>query len=183
MFEFLGRGRAKAEKSAVDPGPSTLPQLGPNSATQREMVRFALHNVIKRLGIPTDWLGGEVLQAHLPGQGEALIVQLEVLQWNDSLVLNAPAFQRELLDELRRFDPEAERTRYLFTWKFAPDCNCPHTRLPEPGFWSTQTQAGTMPSDTGAPTPKTKVTFDLPLSDMDNDDEDHGFAPTQIQKY
>ncbi len=137
MFEFLGRGRAKSDKpGGDDPGPSTMPMLGvPTSATLREMVRFALHNVLKLNGIPSDWLSGETVPVHIPGQGDALVVQLEIMQWHDTLVLHGPALQRELMEELRRFDPDADASRYLFVWKFSPESNCPHTRLPQPDFW------------------------------------------------
>ncbi len=175
MFEFLGRGRAKSDQSATDPGPSTMPMLGVhNSATQREMVRFALHNVLKRHGIPSDWLACEVMPVHISGHGEALILQMEVLQWRDALVLHGPALQRELLDELLRFDPEAGPAHYLFTWRFAEDCNCPHTQLPQPDFWAKIAAAAPTPA-----IPAVQVITSLP--DHGDDDDDHGFAPTQIR--
>ena len=116
MFEFLGRGKAKTDKAAADAGPSTLAQTVPLSATQREMVRMTLHGVLKLNGIPGNWIAGEVIPVRIPGQGEALLIQLEVMHWHDALVLHAPAFQKDLLDGLSRFDPHTDRSRYLFAW-------------------------------------------------------------------
>lgn len=185
MFEFLGRGRQKSAKLVTDPGPSTMPQMGPLNATQREMVRFALHNVFRRHGIPAHWISGEVVPVHIPGQGEALILQLEVQKWHDALVLHAPALQHALLEELQRFGPDADPAHYLLTWKFSPDCECPHTRLPEPAFWNALAQAAPATAVTAPPSPVSpdapvKAPFNLAPTALDDDDDDHGFAPTQI---
>lgn len=188
MFEFLSRGRAKADRS--DNGPSTMPQTVQTNSTQRDMARLTLHHILKHHGIPAHWISGELVPIHIPGQGEASLLQLEIMHWHDSLVLHAPALQQEILTGLRRFDPATGGTRYLFTWKFAPDCGCPHTQLPEPGFWSTTpdtpaapvpTAPSVAPSTVTPPPPLTaaSIPFDLPDSD---DDDDHGFAPTQIHE-
>jgi hypothetical protein len=70
MFEFFGLGKKKAAKPARDNGPPTAPQTVHLSATQLEVVRMTLHGVLKLNGIPGDWLSGEVIPVHLPGQGE-----------------------------------------------------------------------------------------------------------------
>jgi hypothetical protein len=175
MFEFLGRGKAKADKSAADAGPSTLAQTVQLSATQREMVRMTLHGVLKLNGIPGNWIAGEVIPVRIPGKGEALLIQLEVMHWHDTLVLHAPAFQKELLEGLSRFDPHTDRAHYLFAWKFSPDCRCPHTAMPDPGFWSSH------PSPRLGPV-AAKAAIKRPPPPVDNgdDDDDNGFAATQL---
>lgn len=192
MFEFLSRGRAKSDKT--DHGPSTMPQTVQTNSTQRDMARLTLHHILKHHGIPAHWIAGELVPIHIPGQGEASLLQLEIMHWHDSLVLHAPALQQELLTGLRRFDPATGGTRYLFTWKFSPDCGCPHTQLPEPAFWSTESAtlapismpAAPVAAPTVAPaaanplTPLTAASIPFDLPDPDVDDDDHGFAPTQI---
>lgn len=185
MFEFLGRGKAKAARAAADIGPSTEPQTVHLNATQLEMVRMTLHGVLKLHGIPGTWISGEVIPVHVPGRGEALLLQLEIRHWHDALVLHAPALQQALLEGLQRFDPQADRTRYLFSWRFSPECGCPHTQLPQPEFWSASEHVELAPIaaaaalPTAAPAPS-QPHFDLPEIDADRDDDDHGFAPTQI---
>lgn len=187
MFEFLSRGRAKADRT--DPGPSTMPQTVQTNATQRDMARLTLHHILKHHGIPAHWIAGELVPIHIPGQGDASLLQLEIMHWHDSLVLHAPALQQELLAGLRRFDPATSGTRYLFTWKFSPDCGCPHTQLPEPGFWSAPASpaapapmTAAAPAVASPPPPLTaaSIPFDLPVGHDHDDDDDHGFAPTQI---
>ena len=194
MFEFLGRNKNKAAKAAIDRGPSTIPPTVQLGANQIDMVRMTLHGVLKLNGIPGNWISGEVIPVHIPGQGEALLLQLEIMQWHDALVLHAPAFQEAMLDGLRRFDPEANQTRYLFTWKFSPRSGCPHVHLPKPEFWQTHdrllmepvaapvTQAVAVavavaplaaPSKAHAPPPVAAY--------QDEEDDDDGFAPTHIR--
>ncbi len=186
MFEFLGRGKNKSDKSADDHGPDTHPQTVQLSATQIEMVRMTLHGVLKLHGIPGTWISGEVIPVHIPGQGEALLLQLEVKHWHDALFLHAPAFQQALLDGLRRFDPQASETRYMFAWKFSPDCGCPHIHLPESDFWTTSERVVLAPI--AAPSAHTlaaraRGTAHISLhQDDDSGGNDHGFAPTQIHE-
>lgn len=187
MFEFLGRGKHKSDKSAADHGPSTQFQTVQLNATQIEMVRMTLHGVLKLHGIPGTWVTGEVIPVRIPGQGEALLLQLEVKHWHDALVLHAPAFQQAMLDGLKRFDPHADQTHYLFAWKFSPDCGCPHVHLPEADFWTTSERVVLAPiaapsAQTLAARAQSTAHFDLPATEADDHDEDdHGFAPTQIR--
>lgn len=164
MFDFLSRGKAKADRA--DHGPSTMPQTVQTNSTQRDMARLTLHHILKHHGIPAHWIAGELIPIRIPGDGDAVLLQLEIMHWHDSLVLHAPALQEELLQGLRRFDPATNGTRYLFTWKFSPDCGCPHKQMPEPSFWT-----GTSPATPAAPANPSN----------DDDDDDHGFAPTQIR--
>lgn len=169
MFEFLGRAKNKADKTGGDPGPSTQFQTVQLSATQIEMVHMTLQGVLKLHGIPGNWITGDVMPVHIPGKGEALLLQLEVLHWHDALVLHAPALEQALLNGLRGFDPQESQTRYLFAWRFSPSSGCPHIQLPEPDFWKTSARVVLTPTATAH--------IQLP---EDGDDEDDGFAPTHI---
>ncbi|MBC7918942.1 MAG: hypothetical protein H7Y28_14150, partial [Rhodoferax sp.] len=165
MFEFLGRGKHKADKAGGDAGPSTQPKTVQLGATQIEMVRMTLHGVLKLHGIPGTWISGEVVPVHIPGQGDALLLQLEVMHWHDALVLHAPTFQKALLDGLTRFDPHADPSRYLFSWKFSPKCGCPHVQLPAPDFWVTSERVVLAPVATALAAPRQaapRKPFDLP---------------------
>lgn len=194
MFEFLGLGRKKAKKSVPDHGPITAPQTVHLSATQLEVVRMTLHGVLKLNGIPGEWISGEVIPIHLPGQGEALLLQLEVTHWHDALVLHAPAFQQALMEGLHRFDPKAGSTRYLFSWKFSPNCGCPHVHLPAPEYWLSSERVVLTPTvappGTAAPlvaaSPSTIPSIPAPSRNavdfpVDDDDDDHGFPRTYMR--
>ena len=166
MFEFLNRGRGKGDRKTPDAGPSTTIQTMQFSATQRDMARLTLQHLLRHHAIPASWVRGELVPIHIPGEGEALLLQMEVMHWNDALVLHALALQNELLQGLRRFDPASNGTRYLFSWKFHPDCGCPYTQLPAAEFWSEQ--PGAIPAIRPVAAPR--------------EEDDHGFAPTQIHQ-
>ena len=166
MFEFLNRARGKGDKKTPDAGPSTTLQTIQFSAMQRDLARLTLQHLLRHHAIPASWVRSELEPIHIPGEGQALLLQLEVMHWNDALVLHALALQNELLQGLRRIDPASNGTRYLFSWKFHPDCGSPYTQLPAPDFWSNQSDA----------TPATRPAAPAAT----HDDDDHGFAPTQI---
>ena len=64
MFEFFGLGRSKPGVADGAAGPSA--ETDQISSTQREMVRLTLHNVLRRQGIPSSWIAGEVAPMLLP---------------------------------------------------------------------------------------------------------------------
>lgn len=184
MFNFFGLGRSKSEKPVATP-PQPAPDALANqlSSSQREMVRLTLLTVLKRQGIPANWIGVELMPIRTPHNASALLLQLDVLKWHDALMQYVAALQQELLEGFRRFDPDANPSKYLFGWRFSPDCGCPHTKLPEASFWQHNASAAPVAPKsaasvvTGTPTPK----FDLP--DRDEDETDHGFVSTQINEF
>ena len=199
MFQFLGRGRSKKGDTHAVAAPSKaapLPVAQP-SATQREMVRLTLHNVLRYNGIPNNWIACETVPVQLPNQGQALLLQMVVLQWHDALMHYAVALQQSILDGLNKFDPQSGASKYLFSWKFATDCGCPYTQLPDPSFWLAQAappsapapafvSTSPIPATTTMPAAPAKPKFDLPVTAADlgrsDEDDDHGFAATQINE-
>jgi len=162
------------------------------------MVRLTLHNVLRHNGIPGNWISCDMVPISLPQHGNAWLLQLVVHHWHNAPMHYAMALQHEFLEGLKRLDPHVAPQNYQLSWKFAPDCGCPHTQLPDRGVWSAPASpnaavlvsAASNPC-VGAP-PATAVAsakpkFDLPqtAADLrnandDDDDDDHGFAATQI---
>ena len=161
MFPFLGRGRGKVDESAHDTDPATIAQttqLG--NAPHDEVVRFTLYGLLKLHGIPANCFAVSVVSETSTPEHQIVTVQLEILRWNDALMLHSFALQNELEAALVQFDPTATHTRYTCTWKFSPQCGCPRTQLPTADYWSSlQTPAPAMPDE--------------------SEDDDQGFAPTQ----
>jgi len=197
MFEFLGLNRNKTDKASATAEAATEPFAEPLSATQREMVRLTLHNVLKRHGIPAQWIAADLTPVMIPSQGQALLLQMTVMKWHDALMLYAPALQHELLESIKRFESGADHGKYLFAWKFAPDCGYPYTGLPKPEFWSAAPSLAAKPTSASAAIPLVaaamavsvgavaapivKPKFDLPKTAADEEDDSaSGFAATQI---
>ena len=183
MFNFFGLGRSKSEKPvAAPPQPAPDALVNQLSSSQREMVRLTLLTVLKRQGIPANWIGVELMPIRTPHHASALLLQLEVLKWHDALMQYVAILQQELLEGFKRFDPDANPSKYLFGWKFSPDCGCPHTRMPDPSFWQNNATSAAAPKAAASVAAETqKPKFDLP--DRDEDETDHGFVSTQINAF
>ena len=184
MLEFLGFGRSKNEVSDnTDTMPATRPMPGEYpTPTQREMVRLTLHTLLKRHGIPAPWLGAEMGAFPTAYDPEAILIQLVVQHLHPGFGLYGPALQNELLEGLKRFDPAANATRYHIHWKFSAESGCPHTALPQTGYWTQPTPSPAPPPPPAPqmqPMPAHKPKFDLPDLGED-DDPDNGFAATQM---
>jgi len=189
MFKFLGLGRATTTHSEDHP---PKPETGsPGSQRlqhekQREMIRLALSAVLRRHGIASQSLDCEVIPMTRAGVPDVMLTQLVLRQWHDGLVHYAPALQAELFKEINLFDKSASQSNFLFVWKFAPDCGYPNGKLPESGYWVNPALGVAEHDALGPPlvaTAKpaiTTQTFDLPRSELDDDDNDQGFAATQI---
>lgn len=190
MFEFLGFGRSRQAKADRPQASAVAPAVAApatNIDKPREMTRLALSSVLRRNGIPSNWVGCELASLPRPGAADLVLVQLVIVKWHDGLMRYAPELQSELLREIRLFDNGALASNLAFAWKFAPDCGYPGGRLPEPGFWAQPVDSkGVEPPVPAQPeagvgakaTPARK--FDLPRSAMDDDAGDNGFAATQF---
>ncbi|PKO61073.1 MAG: hypothetical protein CVU24_10280 [Betaproteobacteria bacterium HGW-Betaproteobacteria-18] len=186
MFEFFRFGRAKEplkSKVMVEPA-SDQPK---KSDLRREMIRLALKSVLRRYGIPFQWIGCEVVPMARSGDSQLMLIQLVLRKWHEGLMSYAPELQNQLLNEIQFFDSNAEAANFLFVWKFAPDCGYPNGQLPEPGFWGPAIDS--TPGEQGLPVKSSidaaikavpTAKFDLPKSKLDDEDRVDGFAATQI---
>lgn len=170
MFGFLRLGRAErsrtgpmAEDSSSQPYSSMPQSTQQHTATHRELVRVVLRDTLRLNGIPTDWLGCEVLTRSRSASEGALQIHLLIHHWHEGLLRYAPLIQQQLLQGLQRFDPATDHSRHSVVWKFSPACRSPYTDMPDPAYW---TGRGSRPDK-----------FELPPSEYDN--LDSGFAPTQ----
>jgi len=171
VFEFFRGGRDKAPSpdsqladtvsaQSTVAGTSSTPQ---HTATHRELTRVVLRDTLRLNGIPAEWIGCEILARP---QSRSLLIQLVIHKWHEGLLRYAPLLQQQLLQGLQRFDPASDHTGHLVVWKFAPDCDCPHTAMPAPQYWSAPAAMET-----------SKPKFDLPPSAYDSRGDDD-FAPT-----
>lgn len=168
MFGFLRIGRAgrkqagaRAEEGSSLPYSSIPLSTQQHTATHRELVRVVLRDTLRMHGIPTEWIGCEILTRSRKNDGEALLIQLLIHHWHEGLLRYAPLIQTQLLQGLQRFDPASDHSRHTVSWRFSPACKSPHTDMPPPSFW------------TGRP-----AKFELPISDY-TPPPGHDFAPTQ----
>ena len=138
MLGFLGFSRTKGGTTEIsDTLPATRPVPGElPTPTQREIVRFTLHTLLKRHGISASWLGVELGAFPTAFDPEGVLIQLVIQHWHPGFGLYAPAIQNELMDALKRFDPAANPGTHHAHWKFFADCGCPHGEIPPASYWT-----------------------------------------------
>ena len=180
MFGFL---KSKQAESNIQPGAhpvtASLNSMQQQSNLRRELIRVVLKDTLRLQGIPLGWIACEViLIPRAPGEDE-LHIQLIVMKWNEQLLRYASALQQQLLLGLDRFDPQVDHSKYIVSWRFAADCACPFSKMPDPGVWIQNTTKNT-----------TTEVIEEPLSVLDRrhakrpstepQHEIGGFSPTQL---
>jgi hypothetical protein len=108
------------------------------ASTRRELMRTVLRKTLTRHGIPTSWIGAEMLVATSRGRENGMHWRLLVKHWDPRLLTHAVALQNSLVMRLLGYDPLAADWLMGISWQFAlPDeVSCPP--LPQPGYWTAE---------------------------------------------
>lgn len=112
------------------------------AGSRRELLRLVLRNTLNRHGIPTTWIGSEMLLATSRGREPGIHLRLLIRHWDPRLLSCAVALQNSLIVRLLAFDPLASSWLMGISWQFAlPDeAACPP--MPHPGSWTAELRAG-----------------------------------------
>ena len=120
----------------IDPVPDTrVPELETQASTRRELVRVMVRDTQRAAGIPDGWIESQVMLELSRGQ-TFVHLRLIVRHWDKRLVKYSVAFQRKVLSEIERFEPDARQWIGSITWLYPDDSDCPHLQLPDPATWS-----------------------------------------------
>ena len=106
------------------------------ASTRRELVRVMARDTQRAAGIPDGWLEIQVMLELSRGQ-TFIHLRLVVRHWDERLVQHQVAFQRRVLKEVERFEPDARQWIGSITWLYPDDSDCPHLNLPDPAVWGT----------------------------------------------
>ncbi len=125
------------------PGPTLVQAAGAAQAEvdfaaqvdiRRELLRVRTRNTLRLAGIPESWIEAQVLLE--PAGGRTFMhLRLVVRHWDPRLMRYAIAFQRKLMEEIERIDPQAARWLLSIVWAFAPELETPDPELPQPSAW------------------------------------------------
>lgn len=152
MFSMFRRSKAPGATSSPHtvPGPMTMPPPADsqpqNPDVQRELVRVVLKNVMRKHGIPSDWVTCEVFQITRSSGRIEPLVELVLRVWNQQLLLHTNALARQMAQELVRFDPVHFRPGRAVSWRFATDCATPFDHFPAADSWVTDASANVAPT-------------------------------------
>ena len=190
MFKSSKTGNSK-DNFLPTGGPdyvSTQSSTRAHTDIKRELIRVVLKDTLRQHGIPLDWLACEIIIIRRGPVAEELHIQLVVMKWNETLMRYAMALQQQLLGGLDRFDPTVDHSKYVVSWRFAPDCGCPFTVMPSPKVWLQKAPPPAVPAEE-APSildrRKTRRPKDAPVFPRDQfsgrgDDDDSQYQSTKL---
>ena len=113
---------------------SRLGGEGSQTATRRELVRVLARDVMRHNGIPEGWIDCHVMVVSTRAGQVHIYPRLTFKKWDERLLRYAMAFERRLMGEVERFEPQAAEWLLAMTWQFdVPDC--PYPELPPREVW------------------------------------------------
>src|SRR5512133_1165006 len=106
--------------------------------TRRELLRVVRRNTLNRHGIPTTWVGAEMLLATSRGREPGIHWRLVIRHWDSRLLTHAVALQNALIVRVLAFDPLAAQWLMGISWQFSlsDESMCPP--MPHPGIWTAE---------------------------------------------
>jgi hypothetical protein len=114
--------------------------------TRRELLRVRTRNTLRLSGIPESWIEAQVLLEPVGGR-TFMHLRLAVRHWDARLMQFAVAFQRKLMEEIERIDPQAKQWLLSIVWAFPSDLACPYPDLPQPSAWLDKEPGATGPDE------------------------------------
>jgi hypothetical protein len=141
IFGMSTRGPNSTSKTYSMLSPATSPpsrSTASDSTTRRELLRVVLRNTLNRHGIPTTWIGAEMLLATSRNREPGIHWRLMIRHWDPRLLTHAVALQNALIVRVLAFDPLAAQWLMGISWQFSlPDESlCPP--MPHPGTWTSE---------------------------------------------
>lgn len=151
---FYKSSAAPAEGRPSD-NPLTI-EDGSENATRRQLVQVLLRDVLRKSGIPPQWIECQMLLVSSRTRGQGMYIRLVLKHFDTRLMTYAFAFQQTLLKDIERFEPKAAQWLHGLSWQLDLADSCHHTALPDKTFWQEAAKN---------PLPQTAV-HDKPLNDL-----------------
>jgi len=149
IFGISTRGPSSTSRTHSALSAATSPpsrSSASDSTTRRELLRVVLRNTLNRHGIPTTWIGTEMLLATSRGREPGIHWRLTIRHWDPRLLTHMVALQNALIVRVLAFDPLAAQWLMGISWQFSlPDESlCPP--MPHPGLWTSEPREGEAPA-------------------------------------
>lgn len=129
-----GTKRLGVGSPATKDNPVTI-QDGSENDMRRQLVQVLLRDMLRKHGLPAEWIDCQMLIVSSRTKGSGMFVRLVVRHWDARLLNYASAFQKELLAEIKQFEPQAASWLHGVSWQLEVDDSCPYTTLPARDFW------------------------------------------------
>ena len=107
-----------------------------DSERRRTLVNTVLMEVMRRLGVPSDWLGCNAMEAVSRNGRPRLIVQLIVNKGDNQLIPMMPRFQETLKREIEKQDLTSRDWLAAVAWEFRGERDPQYAKMPAPEYWA-----------------------------------------------
>lgn len=140
LMRSLFGGSQPSPPATLPPGngrdyPATI-EDGSDNAMRRQLVQVLLRDVLRRHGIPAQWIELQMLVVSSSSRGAGMYVRLVIKQWDARLMNYTQAFQNALFADISRFEPRAFEWLHGISWQLEMSDSCPYTELPDKAFWA-----------------------------------------------
>jgi hypothetical protein len=110
-------------------------ELDSRTGTRRELLRMLTRDTLRFSGVPEDWIESQVLLE--PGANGRTLMHLRLVlkHWNAEFMGYLVAFQRRLVGEVERYEPDAREWIASVTWQLAMEDQCPLRDMPVGAWW------------------------------------------------
>ena len=128
-----------SESAGISVPASTLNTKSPISqenSSRRELLRLVLRDTLNRTGIPTSWIGADLLAATSRGREPGIHVRLLLKHWDPRLMMHGIAFENAYKKRVLTLDPQAERWLLGISWQYSLDDETGCPAMPHPGIWT-----------------------------------------------
>lgn len=113
------------------------------AATRQQVLQVALRSVLRRQGLPPEWVDCENARVSRRATKPGIFMRLSLRHWDARLMQYLPALEQELNKEVLRFDAAAATWLLGITWQLKLKGQLPPATLPAPDFWLQEPVVGT----------------------------------------
>ncbi|MDB5966856.1 MAG: hypothetical protein JWQ72_3356 [Polaromonas sp.] len=155
LFHRSSRNEPARARAASQDNPLTI-EDGSENATRRQLVQVLLRDTLRKSGVPPAWIECQMLPVSSRSRGHGMYVRLVITHWDPRFMDYAYAFQKALLADIERFEPNSSSWLHGISWQLELGDSCPYQKLPEKSYWQPVTAAVT-PVAASAPTRLARV--------------------------
>jgi hypothetical protein len=114
--------------------PATI-EDGSDNSLRRQLVHVLLRDALRRHGIPPNWIECQMLVVSSRSRGPGMYVRMVVKHWDSRLMDYALAFEKTLIADIIRFEPNARDWLHGISWQLDYEKSSSFTELPPKSFW------------------------------------------------
>lgn len=132
---ILGKKTTPAHSQPASRSFGSSLSIGTDNAARGQLVQVMLRDLIRKSGMPPGWVQCQIQVVASRSRGPGIYVRLIVKHWDQRIMTYAFAFQKALLTDIVRFEPQAQGWLHGISWQLEVASTCPYQDMPDKNFW------------------------------------------------